>query len=154
MKISRSTIYPNLASFSVFPFLPLFHLVECLSRYMCGHNFTMNFPSDFHKYTERACGFLLLIYHYFTKQIDFRLQTSLICKNNDNNKNIMQEKVARRCSTKKLSLKLHKICGKISVLESLSNTVKGLQVIRLATLLKRNPRSSVLEPTVRECSLK
>ena len=66
----------------------------------------------------------------------------------------MQEKVARRCSTKKLSLKLHKICGKIPVLESLSNTAKGLQAIRLATSLKRNPRSSVLEPDVRKCSLK
>ena len=66
----------------------------------------------------------------------------------------MQEKVARRCSTEKLSLKLHNICRKIPVLESLSNTVKGLQAIRLATLLKRNPRSSVLEPAVRKCSLK
>ena len=65
----------------------------------------------------------------------------------------MQEKDARRCSTKKLFLKLHKICRKIPVLESLSNTVKGLPAIRLATLLKRNPRSSVLEPAVRKCSL-
>ena len=29
---------------------------------------------------ERACEFFLLIYHRSTKQIDFRLQTSLICK--------------------------------------------------------------------------
>ena len=66
----------------------------------------------------------------------------------------MQEKVARRCSKKKLSLKLHKICRKIPVLESLPNTVKGLQVIRLATLLKRNPHTSVLEPAVLKCFLK
>ena len=66
----------------------------------------------------------------------------------------MQEKVARRCSTKKLYLKLHKIWRKIPVLESLSNTVKGLQAITLATLLKRNPRTSALEPAVRTCSLK
>ena len=65
----------------------------------------------------------------------------------------MQEKVARRCSKKKLSLKLHKICRKIPVLESLSNTVKGLQA-RLATLLKKKPRTSVLEAAVRKCSLK
>ena len=65
----------------------------------------------------------------------------------------MQEKVAKRCFKKKLSLKLHKICRKIPVLESLSNTVKGLQAIRLATLLKRNPHISVLEPAVRRCSL-
>ena len=102
---------------------------------------------------KQACGFLLLIYHYFTKQTDFRPQTSLICKNNDN-KNFTQEKVARRCSTKKLSLKLNKISRKITVLEPLSNTAKGLQAIRLATLLKRNHRISVLEPAVRKCSLK
>ena len=66
----------------------------------------------------------------------------------------MQEKVARRCSRKKLSLQIHKICRKIPVLESLSNTDKDLQAIRLATLLKRNPRTSVLEPTVRKSSLK
>ena len=107
VKISRSTIYPTLTSFSVFPFLPLFQLLECLSRYMCGHNFRMNFPPD--------------------------------NNNNNNNNNVMQEKVARRCYTEKLSLKLLKICRKIPVLESLSNTFKGLQAIRLATSLKRNP---------------
>ena len=66
----------------------------------------------------------------------------------------MQQKVARRCSTKKLSLKLHKICRKMPMLEPLSKTVKSLQAIRLAALLKRNPRTSVLEPAVRKCSLK
>ena len=96
-----------------------------------------------------SCDYVL-IYHYFTKQIDFRLQTSSIYKNNKN----MQEKVARRCSTTKLFLKLHKIRRKMPLLESLSNTIKGLQAIRLATLLKRNPRTSVLEPAVRKCSLK
>ena len=56
-------------------------------------------------------------------------------------KNIMREIVAKRCSTKKL-------------LESLSNTVKGLHAVRLTTLLKRNPRTGVLELAVRQCSLK
>ena len=42
----------------------------------------------------------------------------------------------------------------VPVLESLSNTVKGLQSIRLATLLKRNPRTGVLEPDVHKCFLK
>ena len=40
------------------------------------------------------------------------------------------------------------------VLESLSNTVKGLQTIKFATLFKRNPRNCVLEPAVRKCYLK
>ena len=53
----------------------------------------------------------------------------------------------------KLSLKLHKIFKKITVLESRSNIAKGLQATRLATLLKRNPRLSVLEPAVRKYSL-
>ena len=32
------------------------------------------------------------------------------------------------------------------MLESLSNTVKSLQAVRLTTLLKRNPRTGVSEP--------
>ena len=60
----------------------------------------------------------------------------------------MQEQVTRRCSTKKFSSKLHKI----SVLESLFDTAKGLQAIRLVTLLKGNP--IVLEPALPRCSLK
>ena len=38
-------------------------------------------------------------------------------------------------------------------LESLSNTVKDLQAVRLSTLLKRNPCTGVLEPAVRKSSL-
>ena len=34
------------------------------------------------------------------------------------------------------------------MLQSLSNTVKDLQAIRLATLLKRDPRTRVPEPVV------
>ena len=66
----------------------------------------------------------------------------------------MREVVARCSTKKKLSLKLHKIHRKVPVLESLSNTVKGLQAIRLASLLMRNPRTGVLEPAVRKSSLK
>ena len=66
----------------------------------------------------------------------------------------MREVVARSCSTKKLPLKLHKTQRKMPALKSLSNTAKGLQAVRLATLLKRNPRTGVLEPAVRKCSLK
>ena len=40
------------------------------------------------------------------------------------------------------------------VLESLSNTAKDLQAIRLATLLKRNPHTGVLESAIHQCSLK
>ena len=52
----------------------------------------------------------------------------------------------------KNSKKLHKIHREIPVLESLSNTVKGLHAVRLATLLKRNPSTGVLEPAVRKRS--
>ena len=41
-----------------------------------------------------------------------------------------------------------------NVPECLSNTVKGLYAVRLATLLKRNPRTSASEPAVRKYSLK
>ena len=40
------------------------------------------------------------------------------------------------------------------MLESLSNTVKGLQTVKLATLLKRNPCTAFLEPAIHKCSLK
>ena len=61
----------------------------------------------------------------------------------------MREVVARRCSTKKASLKItqnsQKKCARVS----------GCQkTVRLATLLKRNPRTSVSEPAVRKYSLK
>ena len=40
------------------------------------------------------------------------------------------------------------------MLESHSNTVKGLNAVRLAILIKRNPHTSVLELPVHKCSLK
>ena len=54
----------------------------------------MKFTPDFYNYkgSKRACELLLLIYHFFNKQIDFRLQISLICKNEkkqNNSNNIM-----------------------------------------------------------------
>ena len=49
---------------------------------------------------------------------------------------------------------IDKIHRKMSVLESLSNTVKGLQAVRLATLLKANPRIDVSESAVCKCYLK
>ena len=39
------------------------------------------------------------------------------------------------------------------MLESLSNTVKCLQAVWLATLLKRNLRTGVLDPAIHKCSL-
>ena len=45
-----------------------------------------------------------------------------------------------RCSAKKFSQKIQK---EIPVLQSLSNTIKELQTVRLSTLLKRHARSGV-----------
>ena len=53
-----------------------------------------------------------------------------------------------------LSRKSHKIYTEIPVPESLSNIVKCLQGVRLATLLKRDPRTGVSEPDVRRSSTK
>ena len=44
--------------------------------------------------------------------------------------------------------------ARVPVPVPLSNTIKGLQTVRLATSLKKNPSSGVLEPAVRKCSLK
>ena len=46
----------------------------------------------------------------------------------------MREAVARRCSANKLSQKFIRIHEEITVQQSLSNTVKSLQEVRLATL--------------------
>ena len=47
-----------------------------------------------------------------------------------------------------------KFTKKGPVLESLSNTVKGLYAVKLANLLKRMPRTGILEPAVCKCSVK
>ena len=46
----------------------------------------------------------------------------------------------------------HKIHREIPVLESLSNAFKGLQIVMLATLLKKDLRTFVSEPAVRRSS--
>ena len=65
--------------------------------------------------------------------------------------------VARRTSAKKISEKLHKIHREIPVLQSLSNTVKSIEAVRLATFLKRDPRTGVkdqpfVDPLQNTCS--
>ena len=56
-------------------------------------------------------------------------------KKTKNKNKIMREVVAR--------------CARVSF----QYTVKGLDAVRLATLLKRNPHTDVLKPAVRRCSL-
>ena len=50
--------------------------------------------------------------------------------------------------------KNHKINGEIPVLQSLSNTVRGLQAVRLTTLLKGDHHTGVSEPAVCKSSTK
>ena len=128
------------------------------SRYMVGHNFTIKFPPDFHYYT--GLNGLVNSFYYFTIALSNKFilgckphSFAKMNKKTKNKNNIMREMFARRCSTKKLPLKLRKIHRK-SALKCLSNTVKGLYAVRYATLLKRNPRTSVSEPAVRKYSLK
>ena len=66
----------------------------------------------------------------------------------------MREVVATRCYTKKTFLKITQNSQKKSVLESVSNNIRVLQAVRLATLLKRNAYIGILEPAVHKCSLK
>ena len=61
--------------------------------------------------------------------------------------------VTRKCSTKTFSNKFHKINNFI-LLHSISDTVKGLLDIRLATLLKREPHTGVSEPAFCRSSTK
>ena len=113
----------TLTNFSVLLFLPLlmptYKLVHVWPQ--LDNEVSTWFP-NLHR-IEMTCEFLLLIYHRTTKQIDYRLQTSLIWKKKK--KSNMWKVVARRCSANKLSYKFHKIRREIPVLESLSNTVMG-----------------------------
>ena len=56
-----------------------------------------------------------------------------------------------RCSAKKFSQKIHK---EIPVLQSLSDTIKELQAVKLATLLKRHPYSGILNFIIKETTAK
>ena len=66
----------------------------------------------------------------------------MICKKEKIN--FMWEAVAKRCSAKMLSEKFHTVYREIYVLKSLSNTAKGLQIVRLTSSL-----SKVSEPAIR-----
>ena len=139
VKAPQSTIYRTLTCFSVLLFLPLIQLLKCLCWFICRHNFTMKFPPDFHN----------RLLHLIN-----RLKAVNLTDLQKWKKNIMWEVVAKRCSAKKLSKKLHKIHNKIPVLESLFNTVEGVQAVRLGTLLNINLCTGVLEPAVSKCFLK
>ena len=118
----------HLTSFSVFLFLTLLQQLESLSPYMCGHNFTMNFPPDFHNYTGLRIP-----------SPNLPLLHQINCKPHWSTKMKKKHHARSGCwedSAKKLSYKPQKILRKIPVLESLSNTVKGLQAVRLATFIK------------------
>ena len=137
VKISWSTSIKGefTTNFSVLPFLPV-PILKSVHVWPQLDNEISIWFSYLHS-TEWACEFLLLIYHCSIKQIRFRLQTSLIYKKKKNVKNGCKEKIHRE----------------ITVLESLS-TVKCVQVVRLATLLKWNPRSGVSETAVCRFSAK
>ena len=66
----------------------------------------------------------------------------------------MREVFARTCSIKKTFLKITQNSQKNTLLDSLSKTIKGFHAVRLATLLKTNPRTGLLESAVCKCSLK
>ena len=61
-----------------------------------------------------------------------------------------KEKIKKRASLKITRSSQKNTC----VREPLSNTAKCLQAVRFATLLKRNPRTGVLESAIHKCSLK
>ena len=66
----------------------------------------------------------------------------------------MWEVVPRIFYAKKRSLKIHKIHREILAMYSFSNTINGLQAVRLGTLLKTDPDTGVSEPAIRNSSTK
>ena len=140
-------IYHKLISFSVFPFLQLLQVLECLSGYMCGDNLTMKFPPDFQNYT-RLNG-LVNYFPWFTSALPNIL--ILGCKPH------WSTKRKKRTSYKKWSVggilqnsfpkNFTKFTEKY-LCESLSNTVKSFNAVRLATFLKKDPLIGVSEQAV------
>ena len=90
---------------------------------MVGHNFTIKFPPDFHYYT--GLNGLVNSFYYFTIALSNKFilgckphSFAKMNKKTKNKNNIMREMFARRCSTKKASLKItqnsQKKCAKVS----------------------------------------
>ena len=144
-------IYPTLTNFSVFPFLPL-PMLKSVHVWPKLDNEVSTWFSWLHS-IELVCEFLLLIHHCSTKKNWFSTSNLTDLQKEKKNK-IMWDVVAWTCSANKLSWKFHKIYREIPVLESLSNTVKPVQVVRFASLLKRDPRTGVSKTAVRISSTK
>ena len=118
-------IYHTLTSFSVFPFFQLLQLLECLSKYMCGDNFTMKFPPDFHNYTW--LNGLVNSFSWFT--IAQPNELILVCKPH------WSAKIRKTTSSEKwllggvLQNSFLKIHIEISVQHSHSHTVKSFHAV-------------------------
>ena len=95
----------------VFQFFFFFSL-QCLSRYMCGHNLTMKFPHDFHNCT--GLNRLVNYCSYFTvappKKLILTWSLSDLQKEKNN---IMWEVIARRFLQKRFPKKLTKFTEKL-----------------------------------------
>ena len=103
VKIYQSIItlsyHYTLTSFKLFLF---FHF-QCLRRYICGHNLTMKFPLDFHRYT--GLNGLVMYLSSFTMAPPNTL--ILKCKPHWSAKR--KKHVRSGCSAKTFSWKFHKI---------------------------------------------
>ena len=78
LPLHNRKIYTTLTSFSVLPFilLPVPRSVHVWPQ--IGNELSTWFP--WLHWIEGTCQFLIIIYHCSTKQIDFKMQTSMICK--------------------------------------------------------------------------
>ena len=140
-------------NFSVFPFLHLLQLWECLSRYMCGENLTMKFPPDFPYYT--GLNELVNSSPWFT--IAPPNELILGCKPHwsaKRNKTISCEKwllggVLQNSFPENFSKFTDKyLC------DNLFLTLKSFYAIRFATLLKKHILTGVSEQAVCRSSRK
>ena len=158
-KSSRSTMtwkenLPHINKYFSFSFIstsPAIRMSKWVHVWRQHDNKVSTWCSLLHR-IERVFELLPLIYHCYTRWIDFRLQTSLICKRKKSI--IMWEMVARRCSAKHLFYKFLKIHKEIPVQQYLSNTVKSFHTVRLATFLKKDLLTGVWDNTVRRSSRK
>ena len=138
MKVLQSTIY----RFLVLPFLSLLQLLECLSWYICVATTSQwSFHRDFHNYT----GLNRLVNSFSEFTIVPPNKLILGCKPQWSakiKKTKKKQKKTTSCEKWLFGVALRKSFPKNytkftkkPVLESLSNTVKDLHTVRLATLL-------------------
>ena len=152
LPLHKMRIYPTLLSYSVLPFLftSIASVGTCVAR---------SWQWSFHLISITTPDWMGLWIPSPNLPLLHKINWFYVVNLTDlqKGKKIISEVVAKRCSAKTFSPNFNKINRKTPVPQSLSNTVKALQAVRLETLLKRDPvlvfrNQPVVDPLRNRCS--